>query len=228
MNPDALREALTLFCAIVASLSFHEAAHAWTAVRLGDPTPEDDGRLSLNPLNHLDPLGTLMLAVLALGGLGLGWAKPVQVEPLNFRNPRRDMLLVSLAGPFSNLFLAAGTLALFGALGAAGLLSALPSEAPRFAADALRAMLSVNVALFAFNLLPVFPLDGHRILPALLPERRGAALEERLLRWGMRPLAVLFLLEWLTPLRPLAWLMAPASRFAFRALDLAVAWLPGF
>lgn len=228
MNPDALRDALVLFCAIVASLCAHEFAHAWTAVRLGDPTPELDGRLSPNPLNHLDPFGTLMLAVLALGGIGLGWAKPVRVEPLNFRNPRRDMLLVSLAGPFSNLFLAAGTLVLFGALGAAGILSALPSEAQRFAADALRAMLSVNVALFAFNLLPIFPLDGHRILPAILPERWGSALEDRLLGWGMRPLAVLFLLEWLTPLRPLAWLMAPASFFAFRAIDLVVARLPLF
>ncbi|MBO7131468.1 MAG: site-2 protease family protein, partial [Fibrobacterales bacterium] len=198
----------------------------WTAVRLGDPTPELDGRLSPNPLNHLDPLGALMLAVLALGGIGLGWAKPVQVEPMNFREPRRDMLLVSLAGPFANLFLATGLLVLFALLGASGVLYALPGEAQRFAADALRAMLSVNVALFAFNMLPIFPLDGHRILPALLPERWGSALEDRLLRWGMRPLAVLFLLEWLTPLRPLAWLMAPASFLAYRAIDLAVAWLP--
>ena len=226
MTPDALRESLLLFCAIVASLCAHEFAHAWTAVRLGDPTPELDGRLSPNPLNHLDPLGALMLAVLTLGGIGLGWAKPVQVEPMNFREPRRDMLLVSLAGPFANLFLATGLLVLFALLGASGVLYALPGEAQRFAADALRAMLSVNVALFAFNMLPIFPLDGHRILPALLPERWGSALEDRLLRWGMRPLAVLFLLEWLTPLRPLAWLMAPASFLAYRAIDLAVAWLP--
>ena len=226
MTPDALRESLLLFCAIVASLCAHEFAHAWTAVRLGDPTPELDGRLSPNPLNHLDPLGALMLAVLALGGIGLGWAKPVQVEPMNFREPRRDMLLVSLAGPFANLFLATGLLVLFALLGASGVLYALPGEAQRFAADALRAMLPANVALFAFNMLPIFPLDGHRMLPALLPERWGSALEDRLLRWGMRPLAVLFLLEWLTPLRPLAWLMAPASFLAYRAIDLAVAWLP--
>ena len=134
-------------------VSFHEYAHAWTADRLGDPGPRFAGRLTLNPLKHLDLVGTLMLLF-----IGIGFAKPVMVDPSRFRDPVRDMMWVALAGPSSNL-LTAGVLA--------GLYRAAGGWFGPVAMEFLYLGVWLNVALAFFNLLPVPPLDGSRIVKAL-------------------------------------------------------------
>ena len=158
---------------ILLSLSLHETAHGFAAWRLGDPTARNLGRLTLNPLKHLNPLGFLCMMV-----AGFGWANPVPVNARYFRKPRRDMALTSLAGPVSNLLLAFIFLLLlrflgFGVLREQVLLA--QSEFARnmayFAILFLYYGVSMNVTLAVFNLLPVPPLDGSRILFLLLPPR---------------------------------------------------------
>jgi Zn-dependent protease len=149
------------------ALTIHEFAHAWVANRLGDSTARLQGRLTLNPLAHLDPIGTLAIVL-----IHFGWARPVPVDSRNLRNPRRDMVLIAAAGPASNLVLAAASAFFYTMIpwGAAGLEWA-------WLAGPLGAMLStavlVNVVLAIFNLLPVPPLDGGRVLSGLLPLRQA-------------------------------------------------------
>jgi Zn-dependent protease len=145
---------------IIASLVLHELAHAVVATRLGDPTPREDGRLTVNPLAHLDPLGTLMFGVTYfLSSVIFGWAKPVHVQPAYFRRPQQDMALVALAGPATNLVIAVVCAA---ALVHAGL----------ELGDDLRLLLArvyeVNLVLALFNLIPVPPLDGSRLVGAFM------------------------------------------------------------
>ncbi len=193
------------FCVLVASLAFHEFAHAWMAWRLGDGTAHAEGRLSLNPLDHLDPLGTVMMLWIAFHGIGLGWAKPVPVNPWNFRNPRRSMMWVAFAGPLSNLFLAVIGWIGFEICVRSGAFMYLGSAVERILLDLFMptnnnqgspVWLSVNFGLFLFNMIPLVPLDGSKILPALLPRAMGDRVEERLYRWGVRPLLALIVLIW--------------------------------
>lgn len=158
---------------ILLSLSLHETAHGFAAWRLGDPTARNLGRLTLNPMKHLNPLGFLCMMV-----AGFGWANPVPVNARYFRKPRRDMALTSLAGPVSNLLLALVFLLLLRFLGLGVLWEQVflaPSEFTRnlayFAILFLYYGVSMNVTLAVFNLLPVPPLDGSRILFLLLPPR---------------------------------------------------------
>jgi Zn-dependent protease len=171
---------------------FHEVAHGLVARRLGDPTAEQRGRLSLNPLRHVDPVGTVILPlILAISHAPVfGWAKPVPVNYRRLRNPRRDMILVALAGPGMNLLLA-----LLGAtlLAATVFLSGKPlGEAARFiAANALN-FVWINLFLGIFNLLPIPPFDGGHVVQGLLPpplaQRFG-----RIGRYTMLVLVVLLL-----------------------------------
>lgn len=151
---------------VLGSLTVHEAAHAWTADRLGDPTARMLGRLSLNPVVHIDPIGTILLPlVAAFSGLPiLGWAKPVPVNISRLREPRRDFMLVSAAGPASNILLA-----VVAALAIRLMVSGEALEAP----VVLLQIVFINVLLAVFNLVPVPPLDGGNVLAGLLP--RGAA-----------------------------------------------------
>lgn len=152
-----IRETLLLIPGIILGFSLHEYAHAQTAVWLGDDTPRDQGRLSLNPMVHIDPVGFLMILFARFG-----WARPVQVDPSNFKNPRRDDILVSLAGPLMNLFIA-----LFFFI----LMKITYSLPPTVLSDTLYETLMdifdytlwINVVLFVFNLLPIPPLDGSHI-----------------------------------------------------------------
>ncbi len=148
---------LLLVIALVISLSFHEFGHAWVARLFGDDTAERAGRLTLNPLVHIDPLGLIMVMV-----VGFGYARPVPVDPRNFRNPRAD-LFVAAAGPAMNLVLAFLTVNLF----LAGLATGYFSEAgPRLF---FLYLAQINLLLMLFNLIPLGALDGHYILPHFLP-----------------------------------------------------------
>lgn len=143
--------------AILIAISFHEFAHGYVAYRLGDPTPKYQGRLTVNPLAHLDPVGTLMLIV-----SHFGWAKPVMVNPLNFRgDKKKGMLYVALAGPLTNMLIA-----LIGAI-LYNLIRNLPIDI--FFIIALDYLIQINIGFALFNLIPVPPLDGSKILAGILP-----------------------------------------------------------
>lgn len=151
---------------LVIAVTIHEFAHALAADKLGDPTPKAYDRVTLNPLAHLDPLGTLALLV-----ANIGWGKPVPVDAYNFANPRKDMLLVSLAGPGSNLLLA-------------GLMAILIRLFPNVAILGIP-LIILNVGLAIFNLIPIPPLDGSKILPNLLPKQQAYEWEQLTERLGL-------------------------------------------
>lgn len=169
---DFLNQLLFAGPPILIALTFHEYSHAYMANRLGDPTARQMGRLTLNPLKHLDPFGTLLLFI-----ANFGWAKPVPVDPSYFKNPPRDMLWVALAGPVSNVILAAVFSGIYRLVDANLLL--LPAGSGIFI-TMLRYAIFINLVLAFFNLIPIPPLDGSKILRGLLsPEaaRRYAKLE---------------------------------------------------
>ena len=178
---------LAWIVAIVVTLTLHEFSHALAALYFGDSTAKDAGRLTLNPLTHIDPLGFIMLLF-----AGFGWAKPVPVNPYNFRNNRLAMAVVSLAGPLANL---AGVI-VFGlifkfiapVLGAENLL-------PNF----LYLLVLVNVSLFIFNLFPIPPLDGSKVLFAVLPDKYNE-FKEKFSEYGPYILLILVVIDSFTTL----------------------------
>ncbi|MBU1635643.1 site-2 protease family protein [bacterium] len=148
---------------ILLALTFHEFSHGWMAYKLGDPTAKLAGRLSMNPLVHLDPFGTLMIFLVRFG-----WAKPVPVNPRYFKEPKRDMLLVSVAGPAANILLAFVSGMLLRTFHA-GSFNFLPANLLQPLYIMVKFSLQINLALAIFNLLPVPPLDGSKILYGILP-----------------------------------------------------------
>ena len=156
---------LLLIPPILLALTFHEFAHGWMAYRLGDPTAKMAGRLTMNPLVHLDPIGTLMLFLVRFG-----WARPVPVNPSYFSNPKKDMLVVSVAGPAANIILALIS-GIFIRFMSANMLAFLPNFIEGIIFVMLRLSLQINLALAIFNILPIAPLDGSKILYGLLPPR---------------------------------------------------------
>lgn len=161
-DANFLKSALLAAPAIIFALTVHEFFHAWTALKFGDPTAKNMGRLSLNPLVHLDFFGTL---VMFMSGFMFGWAKPVPVNPMNLRNPRVADTWISAAGPLSNIGLAI----IFGAIFQISLniFEAIPQGILEF----LTLSIKINVALAFFNMIPLFPLDGSHILRNLAPQK---------------------------------------------------------
>jgi Zn-dependent protease len=175
--------------ALILAFSVHECAHAWTAWRLGDPTAKMLGRVTLNPLKHLDPFGSVLFPLIGLvyGGMLFGWAKPTPVTPRNFKNYKRDDILVTLAGPASNILSATVALillvvlkhAIAGGLVAVVTAMALAQHYPGVSTENLPTLfpialllyyiIFINLVLFVFNLIPVPPLDGSHILRHFLP-----------------------------------------------------------
>jgi len=152
---------------ILLALTFHEYAHAYVANRFGDDTAKQSGRLSLNPLRHLDPLGTIMIFL-----VHFGWAKPVPVNPYRLKNPKKDMLWISAAGPLANMILALSSGILLRIL----LATSETPDRTSFMGLIIYVVfmsLQINLALAIFNILPIAPLDGSKILAGLLPDRFG-------------------------------------------------------
>lgn len=161
--------------AFIVAITIHEAAHAWTADKLGDPTARIMGRITLNPLASIDIYGTVLIPlVLAIAGAPvLGWAKPVEFDPYNLKNPRKDSAVISLAGPAINIILAI-------------ILSIIIRlfNLPSLVDLVLFIIIRVNVTLAIFNLIPIHPLDGGKILAGLLPQREAAQFDLFLHRYG--------------------------------------------
>lgn len=161
-NPQTM---ILLLPVILFALTVHEYSHGYVAWRLGDPTAKNAGRLTLNPLPHLDPIGTIMLFLVQFG-----WAKPVPVDPSYFKNPKRDMLYVALAGPAANMVLALITglvIRWINGTNPAFMYGELGPSLGKMLIFSLR----INLALAIFNMLPVPPLDGSKIMYGLLPSR---------------------------------------------------------
>ncbi|OGM14870.1 hypothetical protein A3D84_05120 [Candidatus Woesebacteria bacterium RIFCSPHIGHO2_02_FULL_42_20] len=200
----------TWIAALLFAITIHEFSHAWTADRLGDPTPRLQGRITLNPIAHLDPLGTFMLIFFRFG-----WGKPVQFDPFNLKNPRRDAAVISLAGPAANLVAATALSLILRTMGAALPLIVTETFIPTF--------IILNVLLAIFNLIPIHPLDGGKILVGLLPAKDAHELDGFLHKYGI---FILFLLIFpFAGTSPISSFLSPVMSFFLKILLPASATL---
>ena len=193
LPPEVL---ILLIPVLLFALVFHEFSHAWIANKLGDPTARYAGRLTLNPIAHLDPIGGLMILF-----VGFGWAKPVPVNPRYLKNPREDMMKIAFAGPASNLLLAfiAGSILRFGFFqGSIAMMIILFTQ--------------INIMLAVFNMIPVSPLDGSQIFSGLLI-RTNPELVRNLQIYGPQILLAAILIGYFTPISPISWIMRPFVNF---------------
>ena len=186
---------------LLVAMILHEYAHGWVAHRCGDQTAKRAGRLTLNPLAHIDLVGTIivpLMCILMPWGFFFGWAKPVPVNPRQLRDPRRDMALVAAAGPAMNLLLAIGSAVLLAfvvrTVGSSGVAIEDVSRGIVVLANMLNVSVQINILLMVFNLIPIPPLDGGRILISLLPRGPAIALS-RLEPYGMFALVGLIMLD---------------------------------
>ncbi|MDP7326835.1 MAG: site-2 protease family protein [Qipengyuania citrea] len=195
---ETLLLAVILIPCLIVAIVFHEVAHGWVALALGDPTAKEQRRLSLNPIRHVDPIGTLLVpgALALFGGPIFGWAKPVPVRGERLRDPRFGMVAVAAAGPGTNLVLAlVGALLLGAVSGAINSAGAMP---PEWLVTAGGTFILINVFLALFNLLPIPPFDGSHIVGGLLP-RKWAGNWQKLQSLGMLFFVVLIAATWAFP-----------------------------
>ena len=219
-SDNVVFQAATWLIPLVIAIVLHEIAHGWVALAFGDPTAKRKRRLTLNPLRHVDPVGTVVLPLaLAVSGAPVfGWAKPVPVVARRLRNPRFHMMLVALAGPGMNLLLA-----LLGALAWAGLTWLQPPRGLGWDFLVLNTanFILINVSLAIFNLLPMPPFDGGHVVEGLLP-RALAKRYARLARFGFPILVVLLVLLPMANIHLVAELIGPPIRFLLRLLGLPI------
>lgn len=202
---------LISFFILIFTITIHEFAHSLAADKLGDPTPRSFGRLTLNPIAHADIIGTILLPLIsAMTGIPtIGWAKPVPIDQFNFRNPKRDIIITSLAGPLSNLIIAVTV--------------GIISNIFHLNSIIIYLIILINISIAIFNLIPIPPLDGSRILLNLLPPESSAKWEEALNRYGFILIIILVFLPISSTGRPLInTIISPIINFIFRLL------LPGF
>ena len=182
---------------LIFSLCFHEFSHGYIAYKLGDHTAARNGRLTLNPLAHLDPIGSLMILF-----VGFGWAKPVPVNPVNFSNPRVDMMKVAFAGPASNLLLAFTGGLMMRLVNIVGLLQS------EMFIQTLYYFILINISLAVFNMIPVAPLDGSQIFGNMI-SKNNPELAWKLQMYGPKILMGIILIGMVTPFSVLGFLMMP-------------------
>ena len=163
-----------LLPSLLLAITVHEFAHAWVSHRLGDPTPRYNERITLNPLAHVDPLGMITLLL-----FGFGWGKAVEIDPRYYRHQRQGVLLVSVAGPVSNVAMAFVLM-----LGFVVLLTLNPVLEGSFVMQLLQTAFSINIVLAVFNMLPVPPLDGSKVLASLLPRKYAYRFQNIAQQWG--------------------------------------------
>lgn len=218
MSEDTLLRVAIWLVPLVVAIVFHEVAHGYVARRLGDHTAEEQGRLTLNPLRHIDPVGTVILPLILMLAKApiFGWAKPVPVRFDRLRNPRRDMMLVALAGPATNFLLALAGAALLALCLAMGWGSG-QSGAGDFLARMALAFILINCFLGVFNLLPVPPFDGGHVVQGLLP----SPLAERYGRLQPYAMGILFFLLLILPM------LIPGANVVARVVSPIVEWLAG-
>ena len=166
LNFDTLISGGMVVVAALLAITFHETCHGLVACWLGDPTAKNAGRLTLNPLRHVDLVGLAMIVIFRFG-----WAKPVPIDARNFRKPKRDMAITALAGPMSNLLLALAALVLEGLLLVVGVWLSMPYAAIWYLAQFLEYLAVINAGLAVFNLIPIPPMDGSKVLLSFLPTK---------------------------------------------------------
>lgn len=192
---ERIPEAVITIIEFIIVLTFHEWGHAKSANLLGDRTAEYAGRLTLNPAAHIDPLGTIILPLIGFigGGAFFGWAKPVPVNPINFRNPKRDMMLVAASGPLMNLITALILIASLNLI--IPITRHLPYDARRLLILNVERCAFIAIFLAAFNMVPLHPLDGYSVLYGVLPKKYANQIEP-LERYGMIILMAVIFLPW--------------------------------
>ena len=190
-NPGQILALLLSIPGVLIAITFHEYAHAWTAYKLGDDTAKSQGRLSLNPLKHMDPIGIVMLLF-----LGFGWGRPVEIDSRNFNrniSVRKAEAIVSIAGPLANIIIAIVFSAIYGVLIKFNALTSMDTRTALTIITILQSIISINIGLGVFNLIPLPPLDGSKVLSYFLPYNARNWFEN-----NQQIFYIIFLIIWIT------------------------------